>query len=168
MPRCVYSSPFFLVTVVLSTYILLVIWKWTMGALYRFQFFCQGVCYAIALGAFCRFFRLRFALSLYYKRTYANFVQKKMAMLGSSGKASNGQMVLIGFDDAKRCRRCRWCRHYPIYAVLLDTFKAVSWLITRISVDTPFDSDRIQPPGGGSLPPIVLTVHCPKASNSNS
>ena len=50
-----------------------------MGTLYRFRFSCQGVCYAIALGAFRRFFRPSFALSLYYKRTYANFTQKEMA-----------------------------------------------------------------------------------------
>jgi len=53
-----------------------------MGTLYRFRLFCQGVGCAITLGAFCRFFRPRFALSLYYKRTYANFVQKKWQTSG--------------------------------------------------------------------------------------
>ena len=50
-----------------------------MGTLYRFRFFCQVVCCAIALGAFCRFFRPRFAISPYYKRTYASFTQKETA-----------------------------------------------------------------------------------------
>jgi len=50
-----------------------------MGALYRFRFFCQVACCTVAVGAFCRFFRLRFAISPYYKRTYANFPKMKMA-----------------------------------------------------------------------------------------
>jgi len=60
-----------------------------MGTLYRFRFFCQVVCCAIALGAFCRFFRPRFAISPYYKRTYANFTQKEMANIRFRGQKAN-------------------------------------------------------------------------------
>ena len=72
-----------------------------MGTLYRFRFFCQVVCCAIALGAFCRFFRPRFAISPYYKRTYANFTQKEMANIRYRHFAPPGQLPLCRWSDGR-------------------------------------------------------------------
>ena len=80
-----------------------------MGTLYRFRFFCQGVCHAIALGAFCRFFRPRFALCYYCERTYANFSQKEMANI----RFMLHSLILWFYNQAPSFNR--WCSLHSFF-----------------------------------------------------
>ena len=81
-----------------------------MGALYHNSRLCQAADKNVFVGAFCRFFRLGFALCYYCKRTYTNFTQKETANIRFNFRSLFGSNSTSSNKNKTKRQRGRTCR----------------------------------------------------------